>query len=114
GDRPRRGDGRSRGPGRGSVRAGPWRPRRRFLPLALVPVLVYLALWLLVGYGLGAAGCSGPRPAVPLLAARPATAAPAAPVEILVESTRFAPPPSTAPNRFDAGWQARRLRGRHA
>jgi hypothetical protein len=110
GDRQRRGIGRSRGPGRdrGSVRVGPWRARRRFLPLALVPVLVYLALWLLVGYSLGAAGCSGPRPAVPLLGASPA----ASPVEILVESALFAPPPSTAPNRFDAGWQARRLGGR--
>jgi hypothetical protein len=112
GDRPRRGDGRSPGPERGSVRVGPWRARRRFLPLALVPVLVYLALWLLVGYGLGAAGCSGPRPAVPLLAARPA--APTAPVEVLVESDRFAPPPSVAGNRFDGGWQVRRLSGREA
>jgi hypothetical protein len=143
GDRPRRGSGRSRGPGRGSVRVGPWRPRRRFLPLALVPVLVYLALWLLVGYSLGAAGCSGPRPAVPLLAARPASgnsgasgtsgssatppssaatpassaatpAAAAAPIEVLVESDRFAPPPSAAGNRFDAGWQVRRLSGGEA
>ncbi len=132
GDRPRRGDGRSRGPGRGSVRVGPWRARRRFLPLALVPVLVYLALWLMVGYSLGAAGCRGPRPAVPLLAARPPSGAPgtsgssanpapsatpsapaaAAPVDILVESALLAPPPSTAPNRFDAGWQAHRLGGR--
>lgn len=134
-DRPRRGNGRSRAPGRGSVRVGPWRPRRRFLPLALVPVLVYLALWLLVGYGLGAAGCRGPHPAVPLLGARPASGvsgtsgpsaiparsatssapAAAAPVEILVESAIFAPPPSsTTANRFDAGWQARRLGGREA
>jgi hypothetical protein len=111
GDRPGRGDGRSRGPSRGSVRVGPWRARRRFLPLALVPVLVYLALWLMVGYSLGAAGCRGPRPAVPLLAARPAAAAP---VEVLVESDSFAPPPSAAGNRFDAGWQVRRLGGRQA
>jgi hypothetical protein len=139
GDRPRRGSGPSRGPGRGSVRVGPWRARRRFLPLALVPILVYLALWLLVGYGLSAAGCSGPRPAVPLLAARPAAgtagtsatsgpsappvpsatpaatpAAAAAPIEVLVESDRFAPPPSAAGNRFDAGWQVRRVGGREA
>jgi hypothetical protein len=105
-DRPRRGEGRSRSPGRGRVRVGPWRARRRFLPLALVPVLVYLALWLLVGYGLGAAGCSGPRPAVPLIAAPPAAAAP---IEVLVESSLFARPPSAAGNRFDAGWQVRRL-----
>jgi hypothetical protein len=140
GDRPRRGSGPSRGPGRGSVRVGPWRARRRFLPLALVPILVYLALWLLVGYGLSAAGCSGPRPAVPLLATRPAAgtsatsgssappatpapparsaatpaAAAAAPIEVLVESDRFAPPPSAAGNRFDAGWQVRRVSGREA
>lgn len=106
GARPRGGDGRSRGAGRGSVRVGPWRARRRFLPLALVPVLVYLALWLLVGYSLGAAGCRGPRPAVPLLGARPA-----APIEVLVESDRFALPPSVAGNRFEAGWQVRRLNG---
>jgi hypothetical protein len=113
GDRPRRGDRRSRGPGRGRVRVGPWRPRRRFLPLALVPVLVYLALWLLVGYGLGAAGCRGPRPAVPLLAARPASGVPgtSAPIEVLVERALFAPPPSTAANRFDTGWQVHRLSG---
>jgi len=130
-DRPRRADGRSRGPGlgRGRIRVGPWRARRRFLPLALVPVLVYLALWLLVAYGLGAAGCRGPRPAVPLLAAQPAVgvsgtsgssaasarpaAAPApaaaAPIEVLVESNLFARPPSAAGNRFDSGWQVRRL-----
>lgn len=98
------------------MRVGPWRPRRRFLPLALVPVLVYLALWLLVGYSLSAVGCSGPRPAVPLLAARPASgvSGTSAPIEVLVESDRFAPPPSAAGNRFDAGWQVRRLSGGEA
>jgi hypothetical protein len=117
------------------VQVGPWRAPRRFLPLALVPVLVYLALWLMVGYSLGAAGCSGPRPAVPLLGARSASgtsgtstnsasstssanlassAGPAAAVEVLVESDRFAPPPSAAGNRFDTGWEARRLGGREA
>jgi hypothetical protein len=113
------------------VRVGPWRARRRFLPLALVPVLVYLSLWLMVGYSLGAAGCRGPRPAVPLLGPRPAlevsgtsaipassaaspAPAAAAPVDVLVESASFAPPPSTAANRFDTGWQARRLGGREA
>jgi hypothetical protein len=137
GGRPGRGGGHSRGPAGASVQVGPWRARRRFLPLALVPVLVYLALWLMVGYSLGAAGCRGPRPAVPLLGPRPASEvsgvsgssgtsaipassatssapAAAAPVDILVESARFAPPPSTAANRFDAGWQARRLGGREA
>jgi len=112
GGRPPRRDGRSGGPGRASVKVGPWRARRRFLPLALVPVLVYLALWLMVGYSLGAAGCRGPRPAVPLLGARPSPAA--APIEILVESDTFAPPGSAAGNRFDAGWQARRVDGRAA
>jgi hypothetical protein len=136
GGRPGRGDGRSRGPVLGRVQAGPWRARRRFVPLALVPVLVYLTLWLLVGYSLGAAGCRGPRPAVPLLGPRPASevsgtsgssgtsavpassatsSAPvAAPVDVLVESDSFAPPPSTAANRFDTGWQVRRLSGREA
>jgi hypothetical protein len=90
------------------VKVGPWRARRRFLPLALVPVLVYLALWLMVGYSLGAAGCGGPRPAVPLLGARPA------PIEILAESDTFAPPGSAAANRFDAGWQQRLVDGRAA
>jgi hypothetical protein len=165
GGQPRRGGGRPRGTGGGRVKVGPWRARRRFLPLALVPVLVYLALWLLVGYSLGAAGCRGPRQAVPLLGARPAaggagtsgtsgtsgtpetsgisagTAVAAGPAasssfaassssyaaasssyaaaassaaEVLVESDSFAPPPSTAGNRFDTGWQARRLGGREA
>jgi hypothetical protein len=125
GKRPGRTGDPLRGPRRGRVQVGPWRPPRHFLPLALVPVLVYLALWLMVGYSLGAAGCSGPRPAVPLLGARPGSgssassgspagspgATPAA-VEVLVESDRFAPPPSAAGNRFDTGWQARRLGGR--
>jgi hypothetical protein len=152
GGRPGRGGGRPGGTGDGRVKVGPWRARRRFLPLALVPVLVYLALWLLVGYSLGAAGCRGPRQAVPLLGARPAsrasgtsgtsgapgtlgisagTAVAASPAasssassssssssyaaaEVLVESGSFAPPPSTAGNRFDTGWQARRLGGREA
>jgi len=153
GGRPGRGGGRPRGTGRGRVKVGPWRARRRFLPLALVPVLVYLALWLLVGYSLGAAGCRGPRQAVPLLGARPASGASGtsgmsgtsgapgtsgisagtavaagastasssasssssyAAAEVLVESDSFAPPPSTAGNRFDTGWQLRRLGGREA
>jgi hypothetical protein len=92
-------------PGEGAgarVRVGPWRPPRRLLPLALIPVLVYLALWLMVGYSLGTGGCRGARPAVPLLGG-PA-------VEVLVESEKLALPPSAACNRFDAGWEARHIR----
>jgi hypothetical protein len=99
--------------GRGWVRVGPWRASRRFLPVALVPILVYLALWLLVGYSLGAAGCRGARAAVPLLGARAGAARPPA-AEVLVESDRFALPPSAAGNRFAAGWQARQVGGREA
>jgi hypothetical protein len=83
------------------------------LPAALVPVLVYMALWLLVGYSLGAAGCRGARAAVPLLGARAGSAGPAA-AEILVESDSFAPSPSAAGNRFAAGWEARKVGGREA
>jgi hypothetical protein len=84
--------------------------------VALVPVLVYLALWTLVVYSLSAAGCRGARQAVPLLGAGPgsAVASGSAGAEVLVESTRFALPPSAAGNRFDSGWEARQLRGREA
>jgi hypothetical protein len=113
--------------GRADVRAGPWRTPRRLLPLALLPILLYLSLWTLVGYSLGAAGCRGERPAVPLLAARPdapprqagsprgtrpqGPGAAAEAAEVLVESATFALPPSTAANRFDTGWDRRRLAG---
>jgi len=122
--------------GRAEVRAGPWRTPRRLLPLALLPILLYLSLWTLVAYSLGAAGCRGQRPAMPLLGgARPGAppgafpaapapsgsprgsrpqvpgAAAAAAAEVLVESATFALPPSTAGNRFDAGWERRRLAG---
>jgi len=115
--------GQIQGPGRGPVKVGPWRPPRRFLPLALVPVLVYLTLWLLVGYSLGAAGCRRARPAVPLLgvhhdssssAGSVGSASATAAVEVLVESDRFAPPPSAAGNRFDSGWEVRKLGDREA
>lgn len=82
------------------MRVGPWRAPRRFLPVALVPVVVYLALWGLVGYSLGAAGCRGARPMVPLLGAGAGHAAGASgdagagAVEVLVESDRFALPAS--------------------
>ena len=111
-------------PGRGPVQVGPWRQPRRFLPVALVPVLVYVALWLLVSYSLGAAGCRGSRPAVPLLGVGHGSAISAgaadsvgsatAPAEILVESDRFALPRSAAGNRFDTGWEARRVGDREA
>jgi hypothetical protein len=127
GRRAARAGGRVRGTVRGPVQVGPWRPPRRFLPLALVPVLVYLALWLLAGYGLGAVGCRGARPAVPLLGVRQgasrsagstgsagSVSAAAAAIEVLVESDRCAPPPSVAGNRFDAGWQARKVGDREA
>jgi hypothetical protein len=92
------------------VRVGPWRTPRRLLPVALIPVLVYLTLWTLVVYSLAAAGCRGARPAVPLLGAGSGSGS----AEVLVESTRFALPPSAAGNRFDTGWELRRLGGREA
>ncbi len=122
------------------MRVGPWRAPRRFLPVALVPVVVYLALWGLVGYSLGAAGCREARPMVPLLGAGAGHAAgapgDAGAVEVLVESDRFALPVSGAPaagtasgapaapassisggpigNRFEAGWERRSIGGREA
>jgi hypothetical protein len=53
------------------VRIGPWRPPRRLLPLALIPVLAYVALWLMVGYSLGTGGCRGARQPVLLLGGHP-------------------------------------------
>ncbi len=53
--------------GGAKVRVGPWRTPRRLLPVALVPILIYLALWTLVVYSLAAAGCRRERTAVPLL-----------------------------------------------
>jgi hypothetical protein len=114
--------------GDGRVRVGPWRSPRRLLPVALLPVLVYMALWTLVVYSLGAAGCRDARPAVPLLGsgdtgsqAAAGSLAPAGAAgsriasgaaEMLVESARFALPPSDAGNRFDTGWERRALHGR--
>jgi hypothetical protein len=78
---------------------GPWRPRHRWLPLALVPVVLFAALAMLVGYSLGRPGRAGARPAA------------LGPPLVLVESPRFALPPSTAGNRFDGGWERRRGAG---
>jgi hypothetical protein len=58
------------GPG-ARVKVGPWRPPRRLLPLALIPVLVYMVLWLMVGYSLGTEGCRGGRQPVLLLGSHP-------------------------------------------
>jgi hypothetical protein len=81
-----------------------------------VPFGVFAALALLAAYGLGAAGCGGPRPAVPLLAGGRAAGAPpgSSGPAVLVESPRFALPPSTAGNRFDSGWERRDVAGRPA
>ena len=51
---------------------------------------------------------AGPQAADPQLAAGSGWA------EVLVESSRFALPPSAAGNRFDSGWARRELQGREA
>jgi hypothetical protein len=77
---------------------------------------VFAAVALLAAYGLGAAGCGGARRPVLLLAIKPPAGSPPGSdgPAVLVESPRFALPPSAAGNRFDSGWERRDVGGRPA
>jgi hypothetical protein len=94
-------EGATGGPGGGGLE------RRRRVRRAVLTVLgIFVALVTMVSIGLGKLGDAA-RPARPLLGAQAGVTA----VEVLAESARLAPPPAMAANRFDAGWEARRIGG---
>jgi hypothetical protein len=94
------GPGPSRGPLPAAAAVPPQSPGRRARWAVLGVLAILVVLVTMVGVGLGRVG-GGRRPAALLLGDGRGEP------EVIVESPRFALPPSTDATRFDSGWQAR-------